>query len=129
MSKMAFFFKFWHLLELSIRVWWHPGKMIQRRVKAASRWIYFSSQPTNYISQSAMSDKNLGWALKNGDLDRVKEIIEADVSVNYLKIYINGTRCWSRLNSFFGRENLDIIWYATTNDSFWRKTFLHENVL
>ena len=25
-------------------------------------------------------DKNLGWALKNGDLDRVKEQIEADVS-------------------------------------------------
>ena len=35
-----------------------------------------------------MSDKNLGWALKNGDLDRVKEIIEADVSVEHLdKIY------------------------------------------
>ena len=26
-------------------------------------------------------DKNLGWALKNGDLDRVKEQIEADVSL------------------------------------------------
>ena len=75
--------------------------------------------PTHKLSQSAMSDKNLGWALKNGDLDRVKEIIEADVSVKYLDKYTIGTRCWSRLNSFFlGRQNLDIIWYATTNDSF-----------
>ena len=39
-----------------------------------------------------MSDKNLGWALKNGDLDRVKEIIEADVSVKYLDKCINGTQ-------------------------------------
>ena len=29
------------------------------------------------------SDKNLGWALKNGDLDRVKEIIEGDVSPKF----------------------------------------------
>ena len=29
-------------------------------------------------------DKNLGWALKNGDLDRVKELIEADVSLDKL---------------------------------------------
>merc|ERR1712086_50628 len=43
---------------------------------------------TNYISQSAMSDKNLGWALKNGDLDRVKEIIEADKSL--VKTTIDG---------------------------------------
>jgi hypothetical protein len=48
--------------------------------------------PTHKLSQSAMSDKNLGWALKNGDLDRVKEIIEADVSVKYLDKYINGTQ-------------------------------------
>ena len=35
----------------------------------------------NQISKNRMSDdKNLGWALKNGDLDRVKEQIEADVS-------------------------------------------------
>merc|ERR1712203_835157 len=27
------------------------------------------------------NDKNLGWALKNGDLDRVKEIIEGDKSL------------------------------------------------
>ena len=29
-------------------------------------------------------DKNLGWALKNGDLDRVKELIEPDVSLDNL---------------------------------------------
>ena len=29
------------------------------------------------------NDKNLGWALKNGDLDRVKEIIEGDVSPKF----------------------------------------------
>ena len=57
-----------------------------------------------------MSDKNLGWALKNGDLDRVKEIIEADVSVKYLDKYINGTQRWSRLNSFFWEGRILILY-------------------
>ena len=32
-------------------------------------------------------DKNLGWALKNGDLDRVKELIESNVCL--YKFYSN----------------------------------------
>ena len=57
--------KFWYLLELSFRVWWHPGKMIQRRVKAASRWIYFSSQPTNYHNQQCLIKTLVGlWRME-----------------------------------------------------------------
>ena len=31
-----------------------------------------------------MSDKELGWALKNGDIDKVKEIIESNVSLGQI---------------------------------------------
>ena len=34
------------------------------------------------------NDKNLGWALKNGDLDKVKEIIESDVSGQFQSLFI-----------------------------------------
>ena len=40
-----------------------------------------------------MSDKNLGWALKNGDLDRVKEIIEADVSSYHDTMLVKDNFC------------------------------------
>ena len=34
------------------------------------------------------NDKNLGLALKNGDLDKVKEIIESDVSGQFQSLFI-----------------------------------------
>ena len=34
------------------------------------------------------NDKNLGLALKNGDLDKVKEIIESDVSGQVQSLFI-----------------------------------------
>ena len=48
-------------------------------------------------------DKNLGWALKNGDLDRVKEQIEADVS---LKI----TQKTRNFLWFFGKKFVKLKW-------------------
>ena len=38
------------------------------------------------------NDKNLGWALKNGDLDKVKEIIESDVSGQFQSLFIIGNQ-------------------------------------
>ena len=38
------------------------------------------------------NDKNLGWALKNGDLDKVKEIIESDVSEQFQSLFIHGNQ-------------------------------------
>ena len=37
-----------------------------------------------FQSSVIMSDKELGWALKNGDIDKVKEIIESNVSLDQI---------------------------------------------
>jgi hypothetical protein len=34
-----------------------------------------------------MGDKDLGWALKNGDLDKVKETIEVNVRIQLFDLF------------------------------------------
>ena len=47
------------------------------------------------------NDKNLGWALKNGDLDKVKEIIESDVSGQFQFLFIIVPIWQSNIIDFF----------------------------
>merc|ERR1712062_400971 len=56
--------------------------MGELRTAPTHKTIFKQNCKKSKISKNRMSDdKNLGWALKNGDLDRVKEQIEADGSL------------------------------------------------
>ena len=58
--------------------------------KPVKKGKYFvkSSQNSPILPKSSviMSDKDLGWALKNGDIDKVKEIIESNVSLGQIPL-------------------------------------------